>query len=224
MCAQARVASGARGCRQLQFRLVRDFADQVGVPKERTRIEVLVVDDDPALCGMLRASLDVEGIEVVEAHHVIEAERRLAESVPDAIVLDVGLPGVDGVFYCERLRETPPTRRLPIVVISGSDEAGARAVAAGANAFVRKPFDPLLLVGTIERLIGVLPFEHALSEEHRGGGGGADIRRLIEIGQRQHELLADAYRQTLGALADALESRDFGQGRTRAGSPPTRHG
>jgi response regulator RpfG family c-di-GMP phosphodiesterase len=211
MCAQARAASGVRGCRHLQFTLVGDLADQIGVPDEQTRIEVLVVDDDPALCGMLRASLDVEGIEVVEAHHVIEAERRLAESVPDAIVLDIGLPGVDGVFYCERLRETPPTRRIPIVAISGSDEAGARAVAAGANAFVRKPFDPLLLVGTIERLVGVLPFEHALGEEHRGGGG-ADIRRLIEIGQRQHELLADAYRQTLGALADALESRDFGTG------------
>jgi putative two-component system response regulator len=175
------------------------------------RIRVLVVDDDTALCAMLRASLDLEGIEVAEAQHVIEAERRLAESVPDAMVLDIGLPGVDGVFYCERLRETPRTRRLPIVAISGSEEAGARALAAGANAFVRKPLDLLRLIATLQRLVGVAPFEHALGE-HRQAGEGADIRRLIQIGQRQQELLVDAYRQTLGALADALESRDFGTG------------
>jgi cyclic di-GMP phosphodiesterase len=186
-------------------------ASAEGSASRERRIRVLVVDDDAALCAMLRASLDVEGIEVAEAQHVIEAERRLAENVPDAMVLDIGLPGVDGVFYCERLRETPRTRRLPIVAISGSEEAGAQALAAGANAFVRKPLDPLLLIATLQRLVGVSPFEHALGEHH-GAVEGADIRRLIQIGQRQQELLVDAYRQTLGALADALESRDFGTG------------
>lgn len=180
------------------------------VPSGPRRIEVLVVDDDPAWCGMLRASLGIEGIEVADAHHVIEAEKLLAEHLPDAIVLDLGLPGVDGVFYCERLREAPRTRGLPIVAISGSEEAGARAKAAGANAFVRKPFDPLLLLATIERLVGLTPLERVLGEQDPGGA--AEIRRLIQIGQRQHELLIDAYRQTLAALADTLESRDFGTG------------
>ncbi|HET9470510.1 MAG TPA: response regulator, partial [Usitatibacter sp.] len=47
---------------------------------------------------------------------------------PDVILLDIGLPGIDGVFYCERLREGPShTRDLPVIVISGSDEAGRRA-------------------------------------------------------------------------------------------------
>jgi cyclic di-GMP phosphodiesterase len=186
-------------------------ASSEGRTSSERRLRVLVVDDDAALCAMLRASLDLEGIDVVEAQHVIEAERSLAENVPDAMVLDIGLPGVDGVFYCERLRETPRTRRLPIVAISGSEEAGVRALAVGANAFVRKPLDPLRLISTLQRLVGVLPFEHALGEHHRAGEG-ADIRRLIQIGQRQQELLVDAYRQTLGALADALESRDFGTG------------
>jgi cyclic di-GMP phosphodiesterase len=200
------------------FKAALAYADPAGVEASsegRTsgerRLRVLVVDDDAALCAMLRASLDLEGIDVVEAQHVIEAERSLAENVPDAMVLDIGLPGVDGVFYCERLRETPRTRRLPIVAISGSEEAGVRALAVGANAFVRKPLDPLRLISTLQRLVGVLPFEHALGEHHRAGEG-ADIRRLIQIGQRQQELLVDAYRQTLGALADALESRDFGTG------------
>jgi ribonuclease P protein subunit RPR2 len=180
-----------------------------GVLEEPRPIRVLVVDDDPALCEMLRASLELEGITVAEAHNVIESESALLEGALDAIVLDIGLPGVDGVFYCERLRESPRTWEIPIVAISGSEEAGAQAVAAGASAFIPKPLDPLRLLATIEELIGVAPFEHALRDEE---GGAAEIRRLIRIGQRQQELLVEAYRRTLGALADALESRDFATG------------
>src|SRR2546423_7248083 len=118
---------------------------------------VLVVDDDPLLCELLRVTLATEGIEVTAAHHVIHAEKLLAESVPDAIVLDIGLPGVDGVFYCERLRESPRTKRLPIIAISGSEDAGVMAAGAGADAFVHKPFDPLQLVAVLERVAGLAP-------------------------------------------------------------------
>src|SRR5581483_1469465 len=162
-------------------------------------INVLVVDDDAALCEMLRATFELEGIEVEEAHHVVHAEKAIAHRVPDAIVLDIGLPGVDGAFYVERLRESGHTKHSPVVAISGSEDAGIRALANGANAFVRKPLDPLRLVATVERTVS------APDEKHDG-----DLLRLLQIAQRQHELLADAYRQTLESLAQALESRDFG--------------
>ena len=97
-------------------------------------LRVLVVDDDRGLCEMLRLVLELEGLEVVTANHVIEAEKRLSEQVPDVIVLDIGLPGIDGVFYTERLRDSLRTRRLPIIAISVSEEAGRRARLAGANA------------------------------------------------------------------------------------------
>jgi response regulator RpfG family c-di-GMP phosphodiesterase len=173
------------------------------VPHRRL-IRVLVVDDDLLLCEMFRVALELEGIQVAEAHHVIEAERALVDHVPDVIVLDIGLPGVDGVFYCERLRESPRTKNVPIVAISGSEVAGRQAVGAGANMFLHKPLEPLQLLSAVERLAGLAPLEH-----HDATGAG-DLRRLIEIGERQHDLLADAYRQTLEALADALESRDSG--------------
>src|SRR6202007_2328594 len=124
-----------------------------GVLEEPCPIRVLVVDDDPALCAMLRASLELEGIEVAEAHDVIESERALLEGPLDAIVLDIGLPGVDGGFFCERLRERPRAREIPILAISGSEEAGAQACAAGASAFVAKPLDPLRLLASLEDLI-----------------------------------------------------------------------
>ena len=165
-------------------------------------LRVLVVDDDRGLCEMLRLVLELEGLEVVTANHVIEAEKRLSESVPDVIVLDIGLPGIDGVFYCERLRESLRTRRLPIIAISGSEEAGRRARLAGANAVLIKPLEPLHLLATVNKLCAVSSDDSRIESTH------PDIMRLIEIGQRQHELLTDSYRQILEALLDALESRD----------------
>jgi response regulator RpfG family c-di-GMP phosphodiesterase len=172
---------------------------------------VLVVDDDRLLCELLRTTFELEGFEVSEAHHVIEAERVLAGARPDAIVLDIGLPGIDGLFYCERLRESLQDRSTPIIVISGSDEAGGRAHAAGADAFLRKPFNPLELLTLVERRMGLSPLMHGVDQASEADvEHAADLRRLIEIGHRQHELLDQAYRQTVTALASALESRDFG--------------
>jgi response regulator RpfG family c-di-GMP phosphodiesterase len=173
-------------------------------------IQVLVVDDDLALCELLRTTFELEGIKVLDAQHVIEAERILIGARPDAIVLDIGLPGVDGIFYCERLRESPQTRTIPIIAISGSQEAGVRALAAGANAFAGKPFDPISLLATVERFVGIAPLETALGQAERSGESAGELRRLVQIGQRQHDLLQHSYRATLEALVDALESRDFG--------------
>jgi two-component system phosphate regulon response regulator PhoB len=149
--------------------------------------DVLVVDDDESLCELVRTTFELEGIEVRAAGHVIEAERLIQDRLPDAIVLDIGLPGIDGLFYCERLLASPRTRSVPIVVISGSAEAGARATAIGASAYVAKPFDPLELLTVLERAIGVTPFGHAANEATPTQA--AELERLIEIGHRQHELL-----------------------------------
>ena len=114
---------------------------------------VLVIDDDRLLCELIRTTFELEGYDVDTAYDVIEAERVLVETRPDAILLDIGLPGIDGIFYLERLRETPQTRRIPIVAISGSDEAGRAAKAVGAEAFLRKPFSPLELIALVTPLI-----------------------------------------------------------------------
>lgn len=165
---------------------------------------VLVVDDDESVCELVRTVLELEGFEVADARHVIEAERLIGERVPDAIVLDIGLPGIDGLFYCQRLRENPATRTVPIVVISGSREAGARAKAAGANAYLRKPLDPLELLPLLD------PAADAASEGAAGDEPGSQLRRLIEIGRRQHDLHDEIQRQTLLALSSALDSREAG--------------
>ncbi|HEX4518429.1 MAG TPA: HD domain-containing phosphohydrolase [Gaiellaceae bacterium] len=169
---------------------------------------ILVVDDDLAICDLVRTTLELDGFRVSEAHHVIEAERLIEANVPDAILLDIGLPGIDGLFYCERLREAPKTRLVPIIVISGSTDSQARAAAAGATSFLRKPLDVLELLTVLERATGSagdahVPVGPAIAQREK-------IQRLAEIGKRQHELQQDAHRQTLFGLSAALDSRDFG--------------
>ncbi len=174
------------------------------------QLHILVIDDDLALCELVRQAFELEGIEVAEAHHVIEADRLLMKRTPDAVLLDIGLPGIDGLFYAARLRESPATSTVPIIAISGSANAGESAIAAGATAFVRKPFDPLELLTMIESMIGVQPLGRAfdadlpkeVATEHL-----AELGHLIEVGRRRHEAIDQAYRQTLAALATSLEIR-----------------
>jgi putative two-component system response regulator len=176
---------------------------------------ILVVDDDTALCELVRAALELEGIAVDEAHHVVEADRLLHERVPDAIVLDIGLPGIDGLFFTGRLRENPRTARIPIIAISGSAVNGGSALAAGATAFVQKPFDPLELLTMLEQAIGVTPLTHAFGpgvSDEAAKVNAAELHRLIEFGRRRHELLDRAYRQTLAAIAGSLEIRGLDTG------------
>jgi putative two-component system response regulator len=175
----------------------------------RTR-RVLVIDDDRLLCELVRTTFELEGFGVDIAYDVIEAERALVESRPDAILLDIGLPGIDGIFYLERLRETPQTSKIPIVAISGSEEAGRSAKAGGAEAFLHKPFSPLELIALVTPLI---PDSLEAADPIQSVVDVGDLNRLIEIGRRQHQLLTEAYAQTVAVLASALESRDFGTSR-----------
>jgi len=172
---------------------------------------VLVIDDDRLLCELVRTTFELEGFEVDSAFDVIEAERVLNTSRPDAILLDIGLPGIDGIFYLERLRETPQTSRIPIVAISGSEEAGRAARAVGAQSFLRKPFSPLELLALVTPLMR--PAGPGEADATNELVDAADLNRLIEIGRRQHQLLNEAYAQTVAVLASALESRDFGTSR-----------
>jgi response regulator RpfG family c-di-GMP phosphodiesterase len=168
------------------------------------RKHVLVVDDDQAVCDLVRDTLELEEIEVSEAHHVLEAEREIQRRMPDAIVLDIGLPGIDGLFYCERLRERPRTRSVPIIVISGSAEASGRAQAAGATAYLRKPLDPFELLALLDPT-GADRGEGSVATPREAG-----LERLAEAVIRRQEFENDAARRTLVGLGAALDSRDVG--------------
>jgi ribonuclease P protein subunit RPR2 len=158
---------------------------------------------------------------VEEAEHVAAARRAVVERVPDAIVLDVSMPGITGLEYCRELKDDLATSAVPVVLLTGS-ESGTRdgALAAGCDAFLRKPFSPLELLAVVERLAGGLhgtPFRASKTTEPEEQLllYARDLRHILEIERGQRVLLQKAYQETVSALASALETKDTG---TRAHS------
>ena len=102
-------------------------------------IAVLIIEDEPAIRRFLRVSLVESGYRVIEAGSGQQAMRRLRLDRPDIIVLDLGLPDVDGLDVIREIRQTSP---LPIVVLSSrADERGkVEALDLGADDYVTKPF------------------------------------------------------------------------------------
>jgi putative two-component system response regulator len=186
-------------------------------------LRILLVDDDPALRTLLRTTFEVADVDVVEAENAEAARRRIRAARPDVIVLDVKMPGTSGLDLCAKLKESPATRDIPIVLLTGADgETSADAKRAGADAFVRKPFSPLALLAVAERLAGGLYGVPFRATKKRGAQPeeelllyARDLRHMLEVERGQRELLRTAYQQTVSALAGALESKDTG---TRAHS------
>ena len=184
-------------------------------------MRILLVDDDPGLRTLLRTTFEIADVEVDEAQDAAAARRRIARRRPDVIVLDVNLPGLDGLSFCRRLKRNRQTKDIPIVILSGSDGGAAdAALEAGAEAFLHKPFSPLELLAIVERLAGGLygiPFRATKRKEPQEQLllYARDLRHLLEIERGQRHLLENAYHETIAALATALETKDTG---TRAHS------
>ena len=185
-------------------------------------MRILLVDDDPALRTLLRATFEVADVAMVEAESAAAARRKIRAARPDVILLDVNMPGTTGLELCAELKREPATREIPIVLLTGSDGTQAAAKKAGADAFVRKPFSPLELLSVAERLAGGLfgvPFRTTKKRVHGPEEElllyARDLRHMLEVERGQRELLQNAYLQTVSALASALESKDTG---TRAHS------
>ena len=113
---------------------------------------VLVCDDEVQILRALRVILRDAGYEAVTAATGEEALDRAAVKPPAAAILDLMLPGIDGVEVTKRLREWS---EMPIIVLSavGEEEAKVRALAAGADDYVTKPFGPPELIARLEAVM-----------------------------------------------------------------------
>ena len=115
------------------------------------RPRMLIVEDEPDMNSLLAEVLTAYGYDPVRASDVEEALAAIARETPDALLLDLMLPGRSGLELCRQLKTSRQTRRIPIVICTALDRAADRRTGyeAGADDYVTKPFTPEGLVATL---------------------------------------------------------------------------
>lgn len=133
------------------------------------RKRLLIVDDEPNLLRAVEAVLRNEGFDTSTGRNGREALLRVAEVLPDLIVSDVRMPGMDGYALARRLRSDPVTALIPIVFLSAKDEMQDRieGFRAGIDVYLTKPFEPDELVAVISNIL------------QRGENTRSSIARLV---------------------------------------------
>jgi diguanylate cyclase (GGDEF)-like protein len=116
---------------------------------------VLVVDDDPDIVRFVQVNLEVEGFEVIGARNGYDALRMAVRHRPDLAVIDVMMPGVDGLELTRRLRDNPATSAMPIIMLTAKGQTVDKVIGltAGADDYVLKPFDTMELVARIRSML-----------------------------------------------------------------------
>jgi two-component system response regulator MprA len=159
-------------------------------------MKVLVVDDDRAVRDALRRVLTLGGYEVQSAEGGAEAIEAVVQSVPDAVVLDVGMPEIDGLEVCERLRRLG--NRVPILMLTARVEVSDRVAGldAGADDYLVKPFDNDELKARLRALLRRSgpdgdPDELSFAEVSldRSRHGAAVDGRVAELTRTEYQLL-----------------------------------
>lgn len=113
---------------------------------------VLVVEDDPAMLRFIRRTLELDDVAVVSAMDGLEALKSFQLERPDLVVLDIGIPGIDGLELCRRLRAT---QEVPVILVTArdADEDIVRGFEVGAEDYLAKPFAGSVLVARVKSLL-----------------------------------------------------------------------
>jgi diguanylate cyclase (GGDEF)-like protein len=149
-----------------------------------TRATVLVADDSLVVRAVVRAGLEEENYQVVEAVDGIQALDQCRRHPPDAILLDIEMPGLDGYEVLAELKANPDLRQIPVVFLTkrtGLEDvlAGLRG---GAHDYLKKPFEPAELVARVRSAIHVKQLQDELRQRN------ADLERLSRT-----DVLTDLY-------------------------------
>lgn len=124
---------------------------------------LLVVDDEPNLLRAVAACLKTENYEVTTARSGQEALLQLAEAVPDLIISDIRMPGMDGYKLARQLRGSPRTSLVPIVFLTAKDQTADRieGFRAGIDAYLTKPFEPDELIAVVNAILNRVERTHS---------------------------------------------------------------
>ena len=166
--------------------------------------QLLVVDDDPGLLLAVSETLRAEGYEVQTARRGSEAMIRVAESLPDLIISDIRMPGMDGHALVRNLRASPRTRLVPIIFLTAKDETADRIAGfrTGVDAYVTKPFESEELLAIVKNILERVHRTH--SDLARMFGDQDDTIDLV-----RDEELTEAEWRVAEAVARGLSNKEI---------------
>lgn len=197
---------------------------------------ILIVDDDPELRELLRGYLGGNGFAVEVAADGAAMRQRIAAAAPDLVILDLMLPGEDGLTLCRELRAAPATAALPILMLTARGEELDRVLGLelGADDYIVKPFSFRELLARIRanlrRMALLSQAETATPNDERDHIGAITIDRrrhrvwrgeaLVNLTQREYDLLI-ALRTANGAVVPRSDLLDQVWGEGWIGDPRT---
>jgi len=148
--------------------------------------KILVVDDEEDILELLKFNLSREGYQVLCAVSGEQALRLVRSENPDLIMLDLMLPGIDGLEVTRRLKNDPDTKNLPIVMLTAKGEEAdiVTGLELGADDYITKPFSPRVLIARIRAV---------LRRRIKGQTEEASVLRIhdLEIDPGRHEVLVN---------------------------------
>jgi len=156
-------------------------------------LRILVIDDEPAMVGAIAALVGSDGHRVIAAYDGDEGIGRYDTDRPDLVILDLAMPGLDGLGVCTAIRRRGST---PIIVLSGEGQESSKveALDAGADDYVTKPF------GKAELLARIRAVTRRPSDDRPAG----EVDRAVRIDHRRHEAWAHEQPLTLTPIEFAL--------------------
>ena len=162
---------------------------------------ILIVDDEERNLKLLALLLSGEGYRLVTARSGLEALEQAKRAIPDLILLDIMMPGLDGFEVCRRIRQDPAIRQVPVIMVTALEDRDSRifGLEAGANEFLTKPVDGSELTVRVKNLLKVKEFGDFL----------ANHNRILEqqVVEKTREL-REAYVDTIYRLTLAAEYKD----------------
>jgi DNA-binding NarL/FixJ family response regulator len=167
---------------------------------------LLVVDDEPNLLRAVAACLKAENYEVSTARSGQEALLQLAESVPDLVISDIRMPGMDGYKLARQLRGSPRTALVPIVFLTAKDETADRieGFRAGIDAYLTKPFEPDELIAVVNAILQRVERTHSQIARLVGSGSLEDTPVSFH-----DEALTDAETRVAVAVSRGLTNKEI---------------
>lgn len=134
---------------------------------------IFIAEDDPGIVELLTARLEAAGYETRSAKNGWRALEGIQAMVPNAVLLDINMPGMDGFAVLTALRQARHLSTIPVLMLTarGAREDVAKAIGLGAKDYLTKPFDDQELLGRVARLVRKRPSGGMPPPSQQGGGG-----------------------------------------------------